>query len=49
MLRRLSVVDDDGDGATGEDDNDKDNVDDDGATGDDNNDDRDGATDNKVD
>jgi hypothetical protein len=49
MLRRLSVVDDDGDGATGEDDNDKDNVDDDGATGDDNNDDRDGATDDKVD
>ncbi len=49
MLRRLSVVNDDGDGTTGDHDDDKDNVNDDGATGDDDNDNRDGATDNKVD
>ena len=49
MLRRLSVVQDDGDGATGDHDDDEDNVDDDGATGDNDNDDRDGATDEKVD
>ena len=41
MLRRLSVVDDDGDGATGDHDDDEDNVDDDGATDDDDNDDQD--------
>ena len=44
MHRRLAVVDNDGNGATGDNDDDVDN---DGATGDD--DDQDGATDNKVD
>ena len=49
MLRRLSVVDNDGNGATGNNDNDDDKDDDDGATGNDDNYDQDGATDDKVD
>ncbi len=48
MLRRLSVVDNDGDGTTGGHNDDEDNVDDDGATGDDDNNDQDGATEDKV-
>ena len=46
MHRRLAIVDNDGDGAAGDD---GDKVDDNGATGDDDNNDRDGASDDKVD
>ncbi len=46
MCRGLAFVDDDGNGATGDDDDD---VDDNGATGDDDDNDQDAATDNKVD
>ena len=48
MLWCLSVVNDDGNGATGNNDNNDNNVDNNGATGDNDNDDRDGATDDKV-
>jgi hypothetical protein len=49
MLRCLSVVDNDGNGPMGNDDNDDNNIDDDGTMGDDDNDDQDGTTDNKFD